>query len=201
LHAERRIYFVTGASGAGKSAVLETLERLLPDHELHDFDEWGVPEGADLRWRQETTERWLVRAEHASQDLVVSGGAVYGEVLACPAATRLDRIACCLLDCDDTIRLARIRERGTPALATMDMLAWSAWLRVHAADPTWWPDVIRRGAWPAMQWSRWSDWEAADPRWRCPRIDTTHGDVARTARNVAQWIRLESAPHAAGRNP
>jgi len=108
------IFFLTGASGAGKTACMPDLARLLPEVALHDFDEGGVPPGAGKVWRQQTTEAWLRRGiayAREDRDLVVSGGAVPGEVLACPSAAEAGPIALCLLDCGDvsssTIRLAR----------------------------------------------------------------------------------------------
>jgi hypothetical protein len=53
------IYFVTGASGAGKAACIPYLKKLLPNIKIFDFDEVGVPENADKIWRQKSTEYWL----------------------------------------------------------------------------------------------------------------------------------------------
>lgn len=47
-----KLYFIGGASGSGKTAVMIYLKELLKDA-------IGVPEGADKKWRQKSTEKWL----------------------------------------------------------------------------------------------------------------------------------------------
>ena len=43
-----RLYFIGGASGSGKTAVMPHLKELLKDGiAVYDFDDSGVPEGAD----------------------------------------------------------------------------------------------------------------------------------------------------------
>ena len=86
------IFFITGASGSGKTACIEDLKKLLPKIKIFDFDDVGVPENADKVWRQKSTEYWLKKAveyQNNNQDICVSGGAVLGEVLACPSASRI----------------------------------------------------------------------------------------------------------------
>ena len=104
----------------------------------------------------------------------------------------LDGIAACLLDCDDYERIQRIRGRGRGTeAATQDTLSWAAWMRMHARDPQWRPDVITNGGLSAMRWERWRDWQAGDPRWRTHRIDTSAGNLAQTVEHVAMWISRE----------
>jgi uridine phosphorylase len=194
------IYFVCGASGSGKTACMPDLGRLLPDAAIHDFDAVGVPPGADKVWRQRTTEHWLRRGielGREGRDLVVCGQVVPGEVLACPSAPEAGPVAACLLDCADVLRIDRLRSRGTYG-ADQDTLSWAAWQRVHAADPTWRPDVVRDGAWPELRWERWSGWARGDPRWRVEVIDTTPLSVAEVAAAVARWVKARGAPGVAG---
>ena len=55
-----RLCFIGGASGSGKTAVMPHLKELLGDRiAVYDFDDIGVPEGADKKWRGESTEKWL----------------------------------------------------------------------------------------------------------------------------------------------
>src|SRR5882672_2559498 len=109
------IFFVTGASGAGKTACMSRLRQLLLQVALYDFDAVGVPCKAGVVWRQQTTEYWLQhalvhQAEH--RDTIVCGGALLGEILAYPSAPQVDGIAVCLLDCADVVRIDRLRARG-----------------------------------------------------------------------------------------
>lgn len=185
------IFFVTGASGTGKTACMPELARLLPEVALHDFDEVGVPAGADKVWRQRTTEAWLQRGlacAREGRDLVVCGQAVLGELLACPSAPEAGPIAVCLLDCADLARIDRLRVRG-PHGATQETLSWSAWLRVHSVDPSWRPDTIQDGAWPELRWDRWAGWKRGDPRWQVTVVDTTARTLAEVAEEIARWVR------------
>ena len=159
------IFFVTGASGSGKSACMPLVAEALPGVELHDFDDVGVPTDADTAWRQRTTEHWLcigLENERAGLDTMICGGAILGEILACPSTPLAAGIAVCLLDCDDTTRQLRLKSR---AGEIGDQIGWAAWQRAHAGDPSWRPDVIVEGGAPGMHWQRWSDWKRGDPRW------------------------------------
>src|SRR5713101_2643512 len=146
------LLLVTGASGSGKSACLPGLRQVLPDIEWHDFDEVGVPASCTSEWCQRTTEHWLaeaIRHEQRRLSMSVVGGAILGEVLACPSAPEVKSIHVALLDCHDWTRIDRLRKRGTHG-ATQDMLNWAAWQRMHAIDPQWRPDVICNGCYPPM---------------------------------------------------
>ncbi len=188
------LFFVTGASGSGKSACLPGLRQTLPDIDWHDFDELGVPASCSLEWRQHTTEDWLTEAisnEHRQLDTGVAGGAILGEVLACPSAPQVKSIHVALLDCHDWTRIDRLRERG--AHATQDMLNWAAWQRMHAIDPQWRPDVIRNGCDPSMKWERWAEWLRGDPRWRVEVIDTTVLSIGKVVDRLAEWVTATSS--------
>ena len=55
-----KIYFIGGASGSGKTAVMPYLKELFADSiAIYDFDDIGVAENADKKWRQESSEKWL----------------------------------------------------------------------------------------------------------------------------------------------
>ncbi|MCI0388907.1 MAG: hypothetical protein MOB07_09105 [Acidobacteria bacterium] len=185
------LYFITGASGSGKTACLEALRRRRPDVIWHDFDEVGVPPNADKAWRQRTTEHWLQKAiqyQTQRRDTAVSGGAIYGEILACPSAPRIDSIAVCLLDCYDVVRIDRIRARGTYG-DSQEMLCWASWQRMHAVDPQWRQDVIREDGASEMRWERWETWQRGDPRWQQVwRLDTTKLTIEEVAERVSLWM-------------
>lgn len=204
------LFLLFGSSAAGKTFVLDELRGSVADLATHDFDEIGVPSSADMAWRQRADEQWLRRAldyQARGTDLLLAGQTPFGEMLAAPSAPRLDAISACLLDCDDATRVARLQARGPEWLATTggdlhDYLAWAAWMREHAADPSWHPEVIRQGE-PAtdMHWSRWSRWRAGDFRWRVRVIDTSAMPVAEVAAEVAEWISAERALLHSGAHP
>lgn len=204
------LFLLFGSSGAGKTTALRALRDRVAGLAVHDFDEVGVPPGADLSWRHRTNEAWVRRGldyQREGVDLLLAGQTPLGEVLAAPSATALEAVSACLLDCDDETRLSRLEDRGPDWLARVggDMqphLGWATWLRGHAADPAHRPEVIRRPD-PAsdMRWARWSTWRAGDPRWRVPTIDTSRSGVEQVAARLADWIEGERALLRAGSHP
>ncbi|MGW3209002.1 hypothetical protein [Streptomyces sp. NPDC001135] len=185
---------LTGSSCSGKTtlayAVGERLERVA----VHDFDELGVPEGADHRWRDRMTERWVRRAleyQDRGVDLLLTGQSPMGEVLASPSAPLLDGIAVCLVDVSSEVRRDRLTMRDSgrwDAPAVDAFLGWAAWHRQHAEDPRYRPDVIIDDSWHRMAWHRWTEWTADDRRWRTHLLDTTNQPVAESADQVEQWV-------------
>jgi hypothetical protein len=151
---------------------------------------------ADRRWRQQRTERWLQQAvanQAEALETGICGGAILGEIVACPSASEIDRLAICLLDCDDVVRIDRLRSRGTHG-ATIETLCWAAWQRVHIVDPQWRQDVITDDANEEMRWERWTDLQRGDSRWPPAfRLDTTSLDIEGVAREISRWIGRERA--------
>jgi hypothetical protein len=194
------LFLLFGSSAAGKTFVIDGLRGRVADLAIHDFDEIGVPPGADTAWRHRANEQWVRRAleyQEEGIDLLLAGQTPFGELLAAPSALRLKAISACLIDCDDETRVARLQARGPEWFARtagdlQDYLSWAAWMREHAADPSWRPDVIRHEATEdEMRWSRWSGWTAADPRWRTHVIDTSSLPVEQVAATVIEWIEEE----------
>ena len=74
-----RLYFIGGASGSGKTAVMPHLKELLGDDiAVYDFDDIGVPEGADKKWRQESSKKWLQKLLRDGKDACLLGQIVLG---------------------------------------------------------------------------------------------------------------------------
>jgi hypothetical protein len=147
------LFLVFGSSAGGKTTALNVLRKRMPDFAIHDFDEVGVPPGADIVWRHRANEQWVQRAleyQVAGTDLLLAGQTPYGEMLAAPSAPLLDGISGCLIDCPDEIRAARLEGRGATwfARSAGDLqseftwpewiqrhLDWAAWMRAHAGRP------------------------------------------------------------------
>jgi hypothetical protein len=204
------LFLLFGSSAAGKTVALDALRGQVADLAIHDFDEIVVPAGADTAWRHQANEEWLQRAlEYQAEgtDMLLAGQTPLGEVLAAPSASRLEAISACLIDCDDGTRTARIEARGPEWFARtggklQDYLNWAAWMRTHAADPSWRIDVIRHAASESeMRWSRWTDWEAGDPRWRVRVIDTSAMPVEEVVADLVEWINEERALLREGKHP
>lgn len=198
---------LTGSSCSGKSTLAFSVADRLRRVAVHDFDEVGVPEGADRRWRNRMTELWVRRAlkyQGRGIDLLLTGQSPLGEVLAVPSAPLLDGIAVCLVDVADEVRRDRLAKRdpGRWDAPVVDaFLGWAAWHRGHAHDPRHRPDVVIGGSWPEMAWHRWTGWAAQDPRWRTHLLDTTDQPVAESVDQVEQWVTEQRDAHRSGQLP
>jgi hypothetical protein len=181
-------YFITGASGSGKTACLPKLKSLLPDFTIHDFDDIGVPEGADKKWRQKSTEKWLQRLiQHDQNKSFLLGQMVLGEILACPSAKKLDQVNLLLLDCTDMERIKRLRKRGTYGV-NQDTLNWASWLRMHCHDPQWEQRIIKDDCWEDLSFDRWdllSSWKTLT---KIEIIDTTSMTIDNVAQHLAKAV-------------
>jgi len=184
-----RLYFIGGASGSGKTAVMPHLKELLGDGiAVYDFDDIGVPEGANKKWRQESTEKWLQKLLSDGKDACLLGQIVLGEILSCPSATQIDKINFCLLDVSDFERIKRLKKRNTYG-ADQNMLNWSAWLRMHHQDPQWVPHVIREDAASNMDFGKLSSLKNYEEVANVKILDTTELALHEVAGQLTDWIR------------
>ncbi len=174
---------------------------------VHDFDEIGVPDDADTRWRQASTERWIVRAfelQASGVDLLLTGQSPLGEVLASPSAPLLNGIAVCLVDVDDVDRRQRLEQRDPgrwSEQAKTAFVEWGRWQRGHAADPQYRQRILTEDGWARMAWDRWRSWQRGDPRWRCHILDTTGRSIADGVVELREWITRQRRLRAAGDLP
>jgi energy-coupling factor transporter ATP-binding protein EcfA2 len=188
------LFSVTGASGVGKSTVLQHLEGVPWPEPLRcvEFDSIGVPEGADVSWRHGAIELWVrqaILAEAAGEHLLLCGQVPMGELLAAPSADRLAGVAVCLLHCTPEVRAERLRARGEPPSSIPDHRRFGEWLYEHTLDPTHMPEVIEVESDVPMAWERWEDWERGDPRWAAEIIDTDLLSPRDVAGTVEAWVR------------
>lgn len=81
-------FFLTGTSGSGKTTIVESVQKLLPFVDVHDFDEGGVPQDADEKWRMDRTNHWLEIAQENTKQkkiTIICGVSVPTEVKNAPA--------------------------------------------------------------------------------------------------------------------
>lgn len=187
-----RLYFIGGASGSGKTAVMPYLKELLGDSvAVYDFDDIGVPEDAGKKWRQESTEKWLQKLLIEGKDACLLGQIVLGEILSCPSAKEIDKINFCLLDISDFERIQRLKKRNTYAV-DQNMLNWSAWLRMHHQDPQWTPHVIQEDAASHMDFSRLFALKSYKEVASVKILDTTNLALHEVAEELADWVRIKT---------
>ena len=134
-----------GASGAGKTAVVQKLDaRTLPGVRCYYFDSIGVPPpeviqrefGSGERWQADATARWVERlaANHdAAKIAVLEGQTRPSFIRSARDTTCVQHTRIVLLDCSPRVRTERLAgQRGQPELSTPTMDAWAAYLRGQA---------------------------------------------------------------------
>jgi GTPase SAR1 family protein len=186
----KKIFFIGGASGSGKTAVIPALkEELSSNFLIYDFDDIGIPENANTSWRQEATEKWLQKIISDQKDVCLLGQMVLGEIMACPTAAKLEKINYCLLDVYDFERIQRIESRGSKGEATQGMLNWASWLRMHTKDLQWTQSVIKESSWQNMNFSVWDGMHQWPAKVNTYILDTTKQTILQTAQLLSKWIK------------
>lgn len=182
------LYFVSGASGSGKTSIMTNLQKILGDNiDVYDFDDIGVPEATDKKWHHETTEKWLQILLKENKDACLLGQMVLGEIFSCPSASQIKKINFCLLDVNDFERIQRLKKRNIYG-ADQHMLSWAAWLRMHHQDPTWALHVIQDSDSCIMDFKRLENLNNWDDVARVIIIDTTGLTLDEVAQKVSDWI-------------
>jgi hypothetical protein len=141
---------LTGASGAGKTAIAKSVEAMrLRNHVTLFFDSIGVPSPDEMRarygiepqpgggWQRAMTREWMKRI----RSIIDTGNSVLFEgqmrisfITEALAAAQIGRVRVFLVDCDDRTRKERLCvNRMQPELAGPDMLNWACFLRQEAA--------------------------------------------------------------------
>jgi hypothetical protein len=126
---ESRVLFVTGAPGAGKTAIVALVTARLPHFVVLDMDVLLDPAsslaGVDLH-RPEAASTWpayndlwvrLTAILARSHPVLLLGPLDPDEVEAAPSRHMLDAVAWALLDCSDGTRRERLLARGYDAPA------------------------------------------------------------------------------------
>jgi GTPase SAR1 family protein len=145
VSSEVAILVIVGASGAGKTTVLQELrQRRLPSVGCYNFDSIGVPSsevmqrefGGPERWQAAMTDQWIGRlaANQDGVDVAVLEGQTRPSFLE-TAFMRcgVQRADIVLLDCSPEVRNARLHgPRAQSELATPRMDSWAVYLRGQA---------------------------------------------------------------------
>jgi thymidylate kinase len=135
---------ITGASGAGKTSVVDRLRTLIEPRLLPTlaFDALGVPPESEMSlgwddprgWQKAMTWHWVYTARHVyrTRPLVVLEGSFDPQyaISACHANRVPLRVI--VLDIDPATCRDRLARRGQPELATDDMTSWAGYLRETA---------------------------------------------------------------------
>jgi hypothetical protein len=136
---------ITGASGAGKTAVLGALREKIEARVLPaiGFDSLGVPSEGEMHaawesprgWQKAMTYHWVYTAKHVyrTNPLVVLEGSFDPQyAIAACTAHRVQRFAVVLLHAERSVRRERLAKRGQPELDTDEMTTWACYLHEQA---------------------------------------------------------------------
>jgi len=122
------LFFITGTSGSGKTTLVEYLKKDLPNIEIHDFDEGGVPKDADGRWRQQRTTEWLEKAKsyfEKGKPTVICGVSVPDEVKNSPAYDSSLNVHYGIIHIDEAEIRKRLESRGWMGKKVDDNVNWA----------------------------------------------------------------------------
>jgi len=141
------IFFVTGASGVGKTTLISNLEEKYgqkTDWTFLHFDSIGVPAldemekqyGSREKWQQEITKVWIQKmlAEHADKKVIVFEGQVSLDFIEEGFKEKnFSDYTTVLVDCSEATMHHRLGgERMQPELITPEMNNWRRLLREQA---------------------------------------------------------------------
>ncbi len=137
----KKIFFVIGASGSGKTTVLKALDRArLSEFKIVYFDSIGVPSLDEMNakyngpeeWQRIKTIDWVktIKETLISDNHVILDGQTRPTFIqeAC-IKNEITNYKIILFDCSDKERTRRLVDRKQPELANENMMNWAKYLR------------------------------------------------------------------------
>jgi hypothetical protein len=143
----KTIFFITGASGVGKTTLIDQLEtkyKSKPWAFLH-FDKIGVPSVAEMTsefgsptaWQESKTYEWIDRIINTYKEETVffEGQVNLGFIRNGFSKHNFSNYTIILIDCnEDVMRSRLVNDRNQPDLFTGDMQNWLKFLRHQALE-------------------------------------------------------------------
>lgn len=140
------ILFLSGASGVGKTTIVNALrsQNTSASHFFLHFDSTDVPSLTDMienagsveRWQEITTHKWIetITSNYRSTDtVIIEGQARLNFIEDACRKFGVTRYAIVLIDCDWKIMRDRlINNRQQPELVNSNMQNWAKFLRQQA---------------------------------------------------------------------
>lgn len=133
-----KIYFVIGASGAGKTTAVKNIEKSNPDDfEYCYFDSIGVPSNEEMikkfgsgdNWQKTNTNFWVQKMKKSSKPAILDGQTRPSFIEEACRANNVSAYEVILFDCSNEVRKQRLVDRGHPELANEQMMNWAKYLR------------------------------------------------------------------------
>jgi dephospho-CoA kinase len=143
-----KIIFITGASGVGKTTILSTLQKKLPENskqKFFHFDDIGVPSfekmieeyGSPENWQKKMTEQWVKKLTEESKDLelcILEGQVNIQFIADAFSENNFENYQIVLIDCSEEDMQTRLTERGQKDLFTEDMKNWRKFLHAQSTE-------------------------------------------------------------------
>lgn len=133
-----KIYFIIGASGAGKTTALKNIEKENPnDFDYCYFDSIGVPSNEEMiekfgsgdNWQKINTNFWVQKMKKSTKPAILDGQTRPSFIEEACNANNVTSYEVILFDCSNEVRKQRLVERGHPELANEQMMNWAKYLR------------------------------------------------------------------------
>ena len=144
---EKSIYFLTGASGVGKTTLLNELRKKYSYEpwSFHHFDSIGVPTvdemnkkfGSPHNWQKAKTFEWIEKLiYHDEHDKIfLEGQANLQYIKDAFALHQFTSFKLILIDCNEDVMTQRLgKDRNQPELVTADMKNWLKFLQKQAGE-------------------------------------------------------------------
>ena len=170
-------FFITGVNGAGKSTLVPLLIKMLPrGYKVIDFDQRGVPNNVDVKWRQKTTRHWLQTARRNTQKnvhTVICGLSKPREIYAIATKKQKSNIHVAFLDVSSSQIEKRLRQRISSPLKVKNLKEVTGLtLRACIAANIQHAKELRKEC----------------KKYHCKVFNTTSATPKRTAVKVTHWI-------------
>jgi guanylate kinase len=144
---EKRVYFIAGASGVGKTSLVECLQNKYRNTDwafLH-FDSIGVPSveemekefGSPVRWQEARTYEWIDKIinEYDNQKIFLEGQVNLRFIYGAFRKHHFENFKIVLLDCSENEMAHRlIEKRKQPELVNDQMRNWLLFLKNQANE-------------------------------------------------------------------
>lgn len=140
----KKLIFILGASGSGKTTIVKKIEVKYPDrYYFCYFDQPRVPSEGEVKekygdwfaWGIYRTNEWVKKIKENYIENRVTLFDVHTQPVNIDNACKefgIEDYAVILLDCSDEERKKRLTERGQPELITDSLLSWARFLREDA---------------------------------------------------------------------
>lgn len=141
-----KIYFITGASGSGKTTTIKNIEKeKILDVAFCYFDSVGVPTNEEMikqygsgeNWQKSITSFWIKEIKEKyldKQSAILDGQMRLSFITDACKENNLTNYEIILFDCNDEVRSKRLIDRGHPELVNPDMMNWAKYLREEAKN-------------------------------------------------------------------